>query len=101
MHKRESIRKIWGCLKQNHHILWRMRRLSVSAAANEFYNLDLCVSFHTHGVPVGLADDGVVQFDGDALRIETEVYDHLADIQTTGDVPVFAIHDNFNSESHV
>jgi hypothetical protein len=29
------------------------------------------------------------------------VYDHLADIQTTGDVPVFAIHDNFNSESHV
>ena len=101
MHKKESIRKIWGCLKQNQHILWRMRSLPVSAAADEFYNLDHCVSFHARGVPNGLADDATVQFDGDALRVETEVHEHLADIQTSRNPPLFAIHDNFNSESHV
>jgi hypothetical protein len=78
-----------------------MRRLQVSAAADEFYNLDLCASFHADSVPVGLADDGTVQFDGDALRIETEVLEHLTDIQSSRNLPLFAIHDNFNSESHV
>jgi hypothetical protein len=101
MHKKESIRKIWDCLKQNQHILWCVRRSPASAAADEFYNLDLCVSFHAHGVPIGFAHDCAVQFDGDALRVEAEMQEHLTDIQTSRDLALFAIHDNFNSESHV
>jgi hypothetical protein len=78
-----------------------MRRLLSAAPADEFYNLDVCVSFHASNLPKRFANDGTVQFDSDALRVHTEMQQHLTDIQTSGQLPPIAINGNFNSESHV
>ena len=64
------------------------------SATYEIHDFDFVAVVDDRAVVGGLLDDGEVEFDGDATRIDVEVLEQRADAQGTGNVVWIAVESN-------
>lgn len=66
------------------------------ASADEHDDLDLSAGLDGGGRPFGLADDGTVELDGDALGVDVELFEEIEDVEMGRNLAGFAIDFNYD-----